>query len=110
MIAVHHRAANDADIKALTNGPTSLGRNLVTASLPVATVAFGIVYAIGRSAMTASIIAIGLFFASLTSNIHLFRDSKRRENLRKDANAVEVFEVSASSSTQRENLVWTLSH
>jgi hypothetical protein len=43
-----------------------------------------------------SAIAIGLFLASLISNIRYFRYVKRRENLKKDASAVEGLEVSAS--------------
>ena len=93
----YHRAANDLDIKALAHERGSLGRNIATVSLPGVVIAFGTVYAMWRSAVTASIIAACLFLASLLSNIRFFRNVKRRESFKKDANAVEVFEVSASN-------------
>jgi len=104
MITTYHRAANDLDIKALTPEGGSLGRNLATVSFPVAAIAFGAVYAKWRSLRTASVIAAGLFLASLLSNIRFFRNVKRRETLKKEANAVEVFEVSASSVLDLEPL------
>lgn len=96
MMTAYHRAADDVDLKALTHERGSLWRNLATASLPVAALTFGIVYAVWRSALTAGIIATGLFLASVLSNIRFFRHVKHRENQKKDANAVEVFEISAS--------------
>jgi len=104
MMTIYSRAANDLDVKALTDGQRSLRRNLATASFPVATIAFGVVYAEWRSAMTAGAIAVGLFLASLLSNIRFFREIKRRENMKEDVNAVEVFEVSASSVLDLEPL------
>jgi len=98
MITVHHRAADDVDLKELTDQRGSPVHNFATASLPLAALAFGIVYVIWRSALAASIIAISLLLASLLSNIRFFRHVKRRENLKKDANAIEAFEVSAPSA------------
>ena len=105
MLAIYHRAASDLDVRALAHyhGET-LGRNLATASLPGTAIAFGIVYAKWRSVVTASIVGAGLFLASLLSNIGFFRDIRRRENLKKDTNAVEVFEVSASCVLDLEPL------
>jgi len=73
-------------------------------SFSAAAIAFGIAYAKWRSAMTASVIAMGLFLASVLSNIRFFRETRRRENMKKDVNAVEVFEVSASSVLDLEPL------
>ena len=96
MMAAYHRAADDVDLKALTHKRGSLWRNLVTAALPAAALAFGIIYLVWRSALKASIVGMGLFLASLLSNIRFFRRVKHCESLKKDANAVEVLEVSAS--------------
>jgi len=94
MITVRYRAANDLDLKALTEGRGSLVRNLVTASLPAAAIAFGVAYLIWRSLRAASVVAVSLFAASLISNISFFRKVRRR-SLTADTAAVEVFEVSA---------------
>ena len=91
----YQRAANDLDVQALSVERGSLGRNIVIVSLPSAVIVFGVVYAMWRSVTTASIIATGLFLASLLSNIRFFRSVKRRESLKKDATAVDVFDVSA---------------
>src|SRR5262245_31402191 len=104
MMNVYHRAANDLDVKALTHESGSLGRNVTTTSLPVAAIVFGIVYAMSRSGLAAGVIATGLFLASLLSNVRFFREVKRRENLKNDPNAVEVFEVSASTVLDLEPL------
>lgn len=96
MMTAYRRSADDVDLKALTYEHGSLWRNLVTVSLPAAALVFGFVYVVWRSVLTASITATGLFLASLLSNVRFFRDVKRRENLKKDSNAVEVLEVSAS--------------
>lgn len=95
MITIHYRAANDLDLKASTEGRGSLVHNLATASLPAAALALGIVYMIWRSALAAGVVAIGLFVASLLSNIFFFRKVRRRSLLKEDGTAVEVFEASA---------------
>src|SRR5215831_19931697 len=105
MMTIYGRAANDLDVKALTDdGQGSPGRNLATVSFPVAAIAFGIVYSKWRSALAAGIFAMGLFLVSLLSNIRFFRAIKRRKNMKKDANALEVLEVSASSVLELEPL------
>jgi hypothetical protein len=53
---------------------------------PVAAIAFAIVYAKWRSVLAAGIFAMGLFLVSPLSNIRFFREIKRRENMKKDAN------------------------
>lgn len=102
MLRSYQRAANDLDLKAWTHERGSLARNLATVSLPVAVIAFGVAYGIWRSATMASVLAAGLFLASLLSNVRFFRDVSRREQLKKDAHAVEVFDVSASSAFDLE--------
>lgn len=104
-MAIYHRAANDLDVKALAHHPgETLPRNLATASLPGAAIAFAIVYAKWRSVMAAGVTAAGLFLASLLSNIRFFRQIRRREALKKDPNAVEVLEISASRVLDLEPL------
>jgi hypothetical protein len=103
MITIHHRAANDLDLKALTEGRGSPGRNVTTVSLPVAALTFGIVYMIWRSALAAGVASMALFVASLLSNISFFRRVRRHAFLKADNTAVEVLEA----STQR---VLTMTH
>jgi hypothetical protein len=74
----------------------SLGRNLITVTLPVAIVLFGGVYWKWRSMLAATLVAGGVFTASALSNVRFFREAKRREGQKADLNAVEVVEVSAS--------------
>jgi len=95
MISIHHRAADDLDLEALTEGRGSLLRNVVTASLPGTAIVFGIVYLIWRSVMAAAVVGVGLFAGSLVSNIRFFRKVRLRQSLKADSTAVEVWEVSA---------------
>jgi len=95
MITIYHRAADDLDLKALTEGRGSLLRNVVTASLPGAAIVFGIVDLIWHSVMAAAVVAVGLFAGCLVSNIRFFRKVRRRQSLKADSTAVEVWEVSA---------------
>jgi hypothetical protein len=95
LLTISHRAANDLDLKQLTHARGTFGRNVVTVSLPVGVVVFGIVYFSWRSALVASVIAAILFLASLLSNIRFFRKVKQRELLKADDKAVAVFAVSS---------------
>jgi hypothetical protein len=95
MITIHYRPANDLDLKALTEGRGSLAHNVMTVSLPVAALVFGFVYIIWHSLPVAGMVAVGLFFASLASNLSFFRKVERPRSLEKDSTAVEVFETSA---------------
>lgn len=96
MIRVYRRAADNLDLTALTRGRGSFARNLLTVSLPVAAVSFGIVYLKWRSLRLAGGIAAGVFIASLMSNVRFFRTRTQRERQMADANAVETMEVSAT--------------
>lgn len=95
MLTIDHRAATDHDLSALTKGRGSLGRNLVTVSLPVSAVVFAIVLAIWRSVPVAATLGVAIFLASLLSNVFFFRKIQRRAPLQTDPNAIEVLDVSA---------------
>lgn len=96
MIRIYQRATNNTDLAALTRGRGSLKRNLLTVSLPIAIVVFGVVYLKWRSGWVAAGIAAGLFIASLVSNIRFFRKSRHRGRQMADDKAVETLEVSAT--------------
>jgi hypothetical protein len=96
MVNIYHRAANDLDLKAFTKGRRSLGRNLLAVVLPGSLVLTGGVYFLWRSLLAASVAGVGVFLASAFSNIRFFRNVNRRESVKTNASAVEVFEVSAS--------------
>lgn len=96
MMRVYQRAADNLDFTALTRGRGSFVRNLLTVSVPVAAVLFGIVYLKWRSVRVAGGIAAGVFIASLVSNVLFFRTRMQRERQMADANAVETMEVSAT--------------
>ena len=95
MISIHHRAANDLDLRALTEGRGSLLRNVATTSLPVAAIVFVAVYMIWHSSLAAGVVAVILLSASLLSNFRFFRKVRQRQTLKADSAAVEVWEVSA---------------
>ena len=100
MIKVYHRSVDECDLVTLKRQRGSIGRNLVTISLPVCLVLLGVVYIKWRSVWSASAVALGFFAASLVSNIRFFRTVKRREAQKADPNAVEVLEVSVSEAYQ----------
>lgn len=96
MIKIYQRAARNLDLAALTRGRGSLVRNLLTASLPLAIVLFGVVYLKWRSVRVAGAIAAAVFIASLISNVRFFRIRMQRERQKADGKAVETLEVSAT--------------
>ena len=96
MIRTYQRGANNLDLAALTRGRSSLVRNLLTVSLPLAAVLFGVAYLKWRSTRVAAGIAGGVFMASFVSNVRFFRTRKRRERQKANAKAVETLEVLAS--------------
>lgn len=98
MLRTYHRPANELDLKAFTYGKGALQRNLVTVVIPVTVIVFAGAYLLSRSVLIASAIAAVLFLASAASNLRFFRAIKRRNNLKENANAVEVLEVSASAA------------
>jgi hypothetical protein len=95
MLTISRRAANDLDLRAMTQGRGALGRNLATISVPAGIVVFGIAYAFSRSWWIAVAAGVGLFAISLYSNLIFFRKVRRGELLRTQSRAVEVLEVSA---------------
>jgi hypothetical protein len=96
MLAIRHRAANDLDLRAVTQGRGTLQRNVATLSAPAGIVVGGIAYAFSRSWWIAVAAGVGLFGLSLCSNLMFFRRVRRCESLRADSTAVEVLEVSAN--------------
>src|SRR5215831_6406713 len=95
MLTINCRAANDLDLKAMTQGHGALGRNLATISIPAGIGVGGIAYALSRSCSIAVAAGVGLFAISLYSNLTFFRKVRRCEFLKTDSKAVEVLEVSA---------------
>lgn len=91
MLKIYNRAASDLNLKAMNRSGYSLGRNVTTASLPVAVALFGGIYWKWRSVLAASLVAVGSFTASALSNVRFFREAKRRERLKTDLNAVEAW-------------------
>ena|SRR5215813_9103254 len=104
MIKTYRRAAENRDLKAMTQDRGPLARNLLTVTLPLSLVVGVCAYFIWRSLLLAGGTAVALFIASAVSNFRFFRDVKRRETLMRDANAVEVFEVSTSLVLDIEHL------
>src|SRR5882724_1171202 len=102
MLRTYHRPADELDLKAFRYGKGALQRNLVTVVIPVTVIVFVGAYLLLRSVLIASAIAAVLFLASVASNLRFFRAVKRRNNLKEDANAVEVLEVSASAALDLE--------
>jgi hypothetical protein len=102
MLRTYHRPADELDLKAFRYGKGALQRNLVTVAIPVTVIVFAGAYLLFRSVRIATAIAAVLFLASAASNLRFFRAIKRRHNLKEDANAVEVLEVSASAALDLE--------
>jgi hypothetical protein len=88
----------------MTKGRGSLIRNVLFVALAIAAVIFAVVYAVSRSLVAATVIGGGLFTASAISNVRFFREVRRREHLKNDASAVEVFEVDATRVVDIEHL------
>jgi hypothetical protein len=104
VLKTYTRAANDLDLNAVTHTRGSLVRNLTAVTIPIAALSFGAVYLKWRSVTAAGIVAAGLFVASAVSNVRFFSQLKRRQALKQNSSAVEVFEVSASRIFDIEHL------
>jgi len=96
MLKTYSRAADDQDLKASAQGQVSLRRNILLTLVPVCALVFGVVYLIWRSVWAAGAASMVLFAASSYSNMSFFREMKRRQAQKADADAIEVLEVSAS--------------
>jgi hypothetical protein len=96
VIRTFHTSADDRDIRAMTQGKGSLGRNLIFTSLPVALFLFAVVYIIWRSLPAASVVGGVALVASAWSNVRFFNEVRRRQESRANSAAVEVTEVEAS--------------
>lgn len=104
MINVYHRPVDEGDLLALRQHRGSIGRNLLKTSLPVSLFLLGIAYWMWRSVLLASALALGLFAASLWSNVRFYTRVKRRVAQKSDPRAVEVLQVSVSEAYEVEHL------
>lgn len=104
MLSTYRRPVDDLDLKSLTHEKGSFQRNVVTRTIPVTVIVFGVVYMLRRSILIAGAVAAALLVGSLTSNFRFFRYVKRRKSQKQDAAAVEVLEVSASNVLEVEPL------
>src|SRR5262245_27417772 len=84
MIRIHHRAVDDSDLKEMKEGRGSLGRNIVTITLPIAVVLFTVFYWMFRSLLVAILISGLAFFGSVVSNVRFFRKVHARKASRAD--------------------------
>jgi hypothetical protein len=96
VIRTFHTSVDDRDVKAMTRGKGSLGRNLLLVSLPIALFLFAVVYVIWRSWVAASVIGGASLIASAWSNVRFFSKVRRRQAAHANSAAVEVTEVEAS--------------
>lgn len=96
MIRIYLRSADHADLRATAPPGTTISRNFLLGSLPVAVALFGLVYVFSRSLVIAGGLAASVFAASAASNIRHFREVARRATQGADPRAVEVIEVAAS--------------
>jgi hypothetical protein len=95
MIRTFRKAADPADLRALTPTNDTLILNVLRGTLPLSLAVSGVTYLISRSLMVAGSVGALLFAASLTSNLRFFRGVARRKEST-EADAVEVIEVEAS--------------
>jgi hypothetical protein len=87
---------DDRDLRAVTRGRDSLGRNLVLVTIPATLLLFGLVYIIWRSWLVAWIALACVFAASAWSNLRFSREVRRRREPRAHPETVRVTEVEAS--------------
>jgi len=96
MIRTFQTSVDDRDLRAMTRGKGSLGRNLLLVCFPAALFLFALVYVIWRSLTAASVVGVLALVASAWSNASFFTDGRRRQGAGADGQAVEVTEVHAS--------------
>jgi hypothetical protein len=96
MIRTVQTSIDDRDLRAMTRGKGSLGRNLVLVTIPATLLFFGLVYIVWRSWLVAWIAAACVFAASAWSNLRFSREVRRRRESRAYPGTVQVTEVEAS--------------
>jgi hypothetical protein len=104
MLRTFQTSVDERDLRAMTRGKGSVGRNLLLVSLPAALFLCGVVYAVWRSSVAACIVAVFAFAASAWSNARFFSSVRRRQQSRAGAGAVQVTEVEASRVLDLEPL------
>ncbi len=96
MIRILQTPVDERDVRAITRGKGSPGRNLLVVSLPAALFLFAVVYVFCRSWLAASVVGVIVLVASAWSNGRFFSEVRRRQRVRGDTEAVQVTEVEAS--------------
>jgi len=94
VIRTFQTSVDDRDLRAMTRGRGTPGRNLLLVSLPAAVLLFGVVYAVWRSFLAAFVVGVFVLAASAWSNVRFFSDVRRRRQA--GVGAVQVTEVEAS--------------
>jgi hypothetical protein len=104
MIRSYRRAADEADVKAMTQGKGSLVRNILMVSLPIGAFLFLGIYWLTRSYVAALVVAGAVASGSIWSNVRFFRTVGERERPGPEQSTVEVMEVEATRVVDIEHL------
>ena len=104
MIRSYRRAADAADLKAMTQGKGSLVRNVVMVTLPMGFALFLGMYWLTRSYLAALVVASVVVSASIWSNVRFFRTVGERGRPGSEQSTVDVMEVEATRVLDIEHL------
>jgi hypothetical protein len=104
MIRSYRRAADTADLKAMTQGKGSLVRNVVMVTLPMGFALFLGMYWLTRSYVAALVVAGVVASASIWSNVRFFRTVGERGRPGSEQSTVDVMEVEATQVLDIEHL------
>jgi hypothetical protein len=104
MVRSYRRAADAADLKAMTQGKGSLGRNVVMVTLPMGFALFLGMYWLTRSYVAALVVASVVASASIWSNVRFFRTVGERGGPGSEQSTVDVMEVEATRVLDIEHL------
>ena len=101
MIRTCYRALDPSDLDHLRKSRGSWLRNVLTVSLPVSALIFGVVFLITKSFVVATLFSAALFLGSTISNLRFFRNVRRGMT---NSQAVEVIDVQAQCAIDVEHL------
>jgi hypothetical protein len=104
MIRSYRRAADEADVKAMTQGKGSLVRNILIVSLPIGAFLFLGMYWLTRSYVAAVVVGGAVALGSIWSNVRFFRTVGERGKPGSEQSTVEVMEVEATGVLDIEHL------
>ena len=104
MIRSYRRAADEADLKAMTHGKGSLVRNVMMVSLPMGFVLLLGMYWLTRSYVAALVVAGAVALGSIWSNVRFFRTVGERGTPGSEQSTVEVMEVESTRVLDIEHL------